>query len=318
MRRSIHLGVTLLALASMLGTACTGQQSLTLSLGADTVAVAQSLTGTVQVTVTPKGTSDPIHLALVGAPAGVTGKFAPNPVPEGTANLMLTVGDQVAPNQYTMRIRATAGSVSAEMPLILTVTAHGFSMSLDPGTVSLEQGTQKTAQVLLVRTAQFTDAVDFTLMGAPDNVTATFDDAGLMGNKTRLTLAVGSEVPAGTYPLTIRATGGVRTVDTALTLAVIPRGFTLAPNPAALEVEQTLGATTTLDLTRTPAFTEPVTLTVSGAPTGVTVSYDRIPSSVTPPPSRWRSPAPWPRAATSSPSTPPAGTGRRRRPSALR
>ena len=207
----------------------------------------------------------------------MTGKFAPNPVPEGTANLMLTVGDQVAPNQYTMRIRATAGSVSAEMPLILTVTAHGFSMSLDPGTVSLEQGTQKTAQVLLVRTAQFTDAVDFTLMGAPDNVTATFDDAGLMGNKTRLTLAVGSEVPAGTYPLTIRATGGVRTVDTALTLAVIPRGFTLAPNPAALQVEQTLGATTTLDLTRTPAFTEPVTLTVSGAPTGVTVSYDPDP-----------------------------------------
>jgi uncharacterized membrane protein len=79
-----------------------------------------------------------------------------------------------------------------------------------------------------------------------------------------------SSVPAGTYPLTITATGGgvIKTVTFTLNVP----GFTLS-SPATVQVLR--GGSTPLTITTAPVsgFSAAVALSVTGLPAGVTATF---------------------------------------------
>jgi len=78
--------------------------------------------GQVQVTVLASGGfNSPVNLSLVGAPPGVTGTFSPNPATQSSL-LTLAVASGAATGSYTLTVRGTAGSLTREARLDLTVT----------------------------------------------------------------------------------------------------------------------------------------------------------------------------------------------------
>ncbi|MBL8980797.1 MAG: hypothetical protein JNL26_01355, partial [Gemmatimonadetes bacterium] len=98
-----------------------------------------------------------------------------------------------------------------------------------------------------------------------------FTPSPVTGTSASLSLAVAAGVPAGNYPLTVRATGDSLTASTALALTVtVPAGYTLDAPPATATVGA--GATVPVSITRTN-FAGAVTLALDGAPTGITGTF---------------------------------------------
>ncbi len=121
-----------------------------------------------------------------------------------------------------------------------------------------------------------------SLVGAPPGVTLSPAEVGVGGStpvSQTLTLEVASSVNPGTYALKVRATSGslVREADLSLTVSAPPPSFALALSPDGLTVAQGASATTALTVTPQNGFTGTVSLSLVGAPDGVSLS----PQSVT-------------------------------------
>ena len=162
-----------------------------------------------------------------------------------------------------------------------------FSLSVSGSApASIAQASSGTASVSISRTGGFAGAVSLTVEGAPVGVTITPAGAVIAAGSTStsLTFDVSLNVPAGSYPLTVRATGaGVATQTATLSLVVITR-------PASLSLSRsTSGAISgnvggpavnfTVILNRIE-FLGAVTLELASAlPTGVTATFSPSPTS---------------------------------------
>lgn len=94
-----------------------------LQLSPTSLTLAPGQTGQVQVGVVASGGfSGPVSLTLSVAPSGVTGSFSPNPA-TATSVLTLSVGQGAAQGSYTLTVRGTAGSLTREASLSLSVVA---------------------------------------------------------------------------------------------------------------------------------------------------------------------------------------------------
>lgn len=153
-----------------------------------------------------------------------------------------------------------------------------ISLTINPTSASVAQGSSTTVTGTLTRSGGFTGDVSFTVEGAPAGVTGTVGNLQTSGTTTTavITVQVGAAAPAGTYALTVRATGnGVdpATVVFQLTVTAAP-DFSIAVNPASTSVMQ--GGTSpaiAITLTRTN-FTGAVTLSLAGSvPAGVTAAF---------------------------------------------
>src|SRR5207253_3580407 len=159
-------------------------------------------------------------------------------------------------------------------PLTLTVSAQEDStFALTTSVLFGQVRALCTATVTITRT-NFTGAVTLSLGNAPSGVTGSFNPAAPTGTNSTLTMVVGAAVTAGVYNLTVDGTGtpGTRSTPLTLTVSAAP-GYALAVAPAALTIGQGATGSTTVTITRTN-FSGAVTLSVGGAPAGVTGSFD--------------------------------------------
>jgi uncharacterized membrane protein len=253
----------------------------TISLNPTSLTVQQGSSGTTQLTITPQNRlTGTVYLELVGAPSGVT--LSPTSVSVTgsdpvTQNLTLSVDSGVAPGTYSLQVRATSGSLTKTANLSLTVTAApDFTLSLNPTSLTVQQGSSGTTQLTITPRGGFTGTVYLSLVGAPNGVTLSPTSVSVTGSDpvTRnLTLSVGSGVAPGTYSLQVRATSGSLTKTANLSLTVTPPpDFTISLNPTSLTVQQGSSGTTQLTITPQNGFTGTVYLSLVGAPSGVTLS----------------------------------------------
>jgi len=148
---------------------------------------------------------------------------------------------------------------------------------------SVVAGSQAAAGVTVTRGGSFTGAVSLAAEGMPSGVTASFSATSLAAgvSTATLTLQVGSSVAAGSYPITVRASGtGVSTATAQLTLLVTAAAtpsFSLTAAPGAVSVVAGQQATSTLTIARSGGFTGTVQLVAEGAPTGVTPAFSVSP-----------------------------------------
>ncbi len=164
-------------------------------------------------------------------------------------------------------------------------TPGSLAVALSSNSGSVVAGSQVTLTTTVTRGGSFTGVVTMAAEGAPSGVTASFSASSLAAgvSSAGLTLQVGSGVAAGTYPITVRATGtgvSAATATYALTVtsAAVPT-FTLAAAPTTVSVTAGQQGTSTLTITRSSGFTGTVNLTATGAPTGVTATF--APAAVT-------------------------------------
>src|SRR5207249_868966 len=154
-----------------------------------------------------------------------------------------------------------------------TGPAADYTLSLAPAALTIVQGATGNTTVTITRT-NFTDAVTLSLGGAPTGVTGSFNPAAPTATSATLTVSVEATVVPGVYNLTVNGSGspGNRSTPLTLTVSAAP-DYSLSLAPAALTIAQGASGTTTVTITRTN-FTGAVTLSLGGAPTGLTGAFD--------------------------------------------
>ena len=160
-----------------------------------------------------------------------------------------------------------------------------ISMTLSASALSIVQGANGSVTATVVRAGDFTGAIAISVDGLPNNVTATANPASIAAGATSstITFAAASGATPGNSTITIRATGtGVSDQTGAVTLTVTAAAqpdFTMVLNPAAVSIQQNGQGASAANLTRTNGFAGGVTFSATGAPAGMTVSFD--PASTT-------------------------------------
>ena len=209
--------------------------NFTLTVDPTTLNVAQGGTGTVDVTITRTGGfTGAVNLSVANLPTGVTAEFD-DPAPTGDAAVLtLTVAGTAAVAQTNLSIDGTGTPGNRSAALALNVTAApsgGFTLALNPATVTVAAGASGQTTVNINKTGDFTANVTLAATGLPNGVTAAFNppaaspprgsSATDVQTQSTLTLTVGAGVAANNYPIVVRGTAEGQPEQTAnLTLTV--------------------------------------------------------------------------------------------------
>ena len=207
--------------------------NFTLTVDPTTLSIAQGATGTADVTITRTGGfTGPVTLTVANLPTGVTAEFD-DPAPTGDeAVLTLTVAANAAIAQTNLSIdgAGTPGNRSAALALNVTAPpSGGFTLALNPATVTIAAGANGTTTVNINKTGTFTANVTLATNTLPNGVTAAFNPPAAspprgatdVQTQSVLTLTVGAGVAADNYPIVVRGTAEGQPEATAnLTLTV--------------------------------------------------------------------------------------------------
>ena len=154
-----------------------------------------------------------------------------------------------------------------------------------PGTPpNVGAGSTIAVPITVTRSGGFAGVVNVDLASPPAGVTATQLSISPSVTSGDLNIFVPSSVPTGPLALTLNATTiGFSAKTSALTLNVTggtgggSGGFTIATTGSSLTLPRKASAGVNVSITRTGGFTGPVTVGVSGLPSGVTASALTIP-----------------------------------------
>lgn len=214
--------------------------TIALTLSNVPASIAQGQSGTATITLARSGPfMGAVALTLEGAPAGLTGTFAPATIASGDATSTLTLAPDasVAPGTYAMTVRGTGTNVAdVTAPLSIVVSpapAPAIALAVSPDALSVAQGATGTSTATITRSGGFAGAVDLSVAGAPTGMTVTIDPPSVPGNATTATISVSPDatVTPGDYTLTIQGTGtGVTAQSTTLAVTVtgVPTSATYA------------------------------------------------------------------------------------------
>jgi hypothetical protein len=229
------------AVCAFLGTACSGSDgpsgpggggggggSIAVSLSAASLSLNQGAGGQLTVTIARAGGfAGAVAVAAQNVPTGVTVSPSPATVAAGSTTAALTIqaAAGAAVGTTSITIRASAAGVSdATATLSLTIAAApagGFTLVVNPGTLTINRGGGGQVAVNITRAAPFTGPVALTATGLPNGVTASFDPANAAGAASTLTLTAAAGAATGTTTITVRGTGtGVAEQTATLSLTV--------------------------------------------------------------------------------------------------
>jgi hypothetical protein len=147
-----------------------------------------------------------------------------------------------------------------------------ITATVSPTSLTLAQGGSGTVTVTLTRGGGFSEVVNLTVEGMPTGVTATVAPTQLTGTTTSAVVAVNvaGTVPAGTYPITVRASAtGVGAATATYSLTVTAANFTISATPAALTIAAGTSGTSSIAIVRNSLTTD-VALTLVNPPAGIT------------------------------------------------
>ncbi len=209
-----------------LSVAAAGTPAYTITAAPAALTVIAGAAGTTDLSIAKTGGfAGSVTLALEGAPAGVTGAFAPNPATGATSTLTLTTTSAAAAGTYALTVRgAASGLTDRTIPVSLVVSSAG-SFALSATAASAVQGATGNSTVTITRAGGFAGAVALATGTLPANVTASFNPASATGATSTLTFTAGATAAPGTYTVAVNGTGtGVANQTTNVTLTVTASG----------------------------------------------------------------------------------------------
>jgi kumamolisin len=168
-----------------------------------------------------------------------------------------------------------------------TPAAPGFTISASPSSVSVVQGSNGTSTIT---TSVFgglnsTVSLSYSSSTLPSGVTVGFSPnpiAAPGSGTSTMTMTVGSMVATGTYTITVTGSAsgpsGTITESTTVSLTVTSAGtsgnFSLSASPTSLTVTWKSSGTSKITATPSGGFNSAISLTASGVPSGVTVTFN--------------------------------------------
>jgi subtilase family serine protease len=210
-------------ITSLLSTISLPGFGLTSSTTAFSVAQGSSGTATITSTVL-NGFNSAITLSTSGAPSGVTVSFSPTSITgAGSSTMTVTVANSTAPGKYNIKIVGTSGGTTESVLVTLTVSDNYFSISASPSTLSIAEGSSGTSKITTTASAGFDSSLSLSATGYPIGVGVSFSPNTIKkpgtGTST-MTVKVGDKVKAGSYTITINASGDDVTHSIAVALTV--------------------------------------------------------------------------------------------------
>lgn len=227
------------------GTGPGNTPAISLSLSVNSATVAQG--GTTQLTATLSrtgGFTGTVNLTVTGAPSGVTGAVS-NVVDAGgtsTGTITIQVGGTVAAGTYTLTVRGSgAGVADATATFTLTVAAFGFTITAQPGAISIAQGAQGTVNITINRVGGFAGSVAMVATGGPAGLIPVITPPSTTGNSAVMTLSPAANAATGTYTIAIGAaatgvTSQLATVSLTVTPGNVSGGGNASVNMACFQV----------------------------------------------------------------------------------
>jgi len=148
-------------------------------------------------------------------------------------------------------------------------------LNLTPSSATLNQGDSVAVTGTATAGGTFTGGVTVTLEGWPSGLTASLGAIVPAGANSAVTmiLHVATNMPAGVYPLTIRAAGSGITADATFTLTVVAvSAYTLSVPLDTITLAQGTNGNRNVSLSRIN-FAGNVALAAENLPTGVTAAF---------------------------------------------
>jgi Abnormal spindle-like microcephaly-assoc'd, ASPM-SPD-2-Hydin len=148
--------------------------------------------------------------------------------------------------------------------------AQAFSLGANPGSVSIQQGSNGTSSVTVTPINGFSGSVTLSASGLPGGATAVFNPNPTTSTST-LTLTVGSTAPTNTYNVSLNGVSGSLTNQTTIQLTVTsaPAAPIVTLTPVSLTWAGVVVGTTTASKTVTLKNTGAATLNLANvAPSG--------------------------------------------------
>ncbi len=263
-----------------------GKANFTISAIPSSLTIAQGNQGTSTIyTIIGNGFGASISLSASGLPTGATASFSPQTIPspgDGTSTMTITVGGSTPTGTYPITVTGNGGGIQQNTTVTLTVTgAASFTLSASPASLSVQQGKQGNSTITATISGGFNSSIALSASGAPSGTTVSFNPNPIpapgSGTST-MTITVGGSTPTGTYPITVTGNGGGIQQNTTVTLTVTgAASFTLSASPASLSIQQGHQGNSTITATISGGFNSSITLSVSGAPSGTTVSFNPNP-----------------------------------------
>ena len=257
----------------------------TLTTTPTTVSIPAGATGDVTVNIARTSFAGAVTLSLDAPPQGITATFNPA-APTGTATTStatISVPANATLGTHNVTIKGTAtGLTDRTTTVAVTVTAAAtFTISATPTSVTVPAGGTGNTSVAIVRTNFTTDVALSVASVSPANagITGVFTPATLTGAtlQSNLVISAAANVTPGTYTVTAQGVGGTLTRTVPITVTVTgAASVTLSMSPATLSIQQGGSSTSTLTAVRNN-YTGNITPSVTGAPTGMTVTFNPNP-----------------------------------------
>ncbi|HXX73197.1 MAG TPA: hypothetical protein VEI80_05825 [Candidatus Acidoferrales bacterium] len=170
-----------------------------------------------------------------------------------------------------------------------------FSLSATPPTVTVSAGQSAGYQVTVTSLSSFSGTVNLGVTGLPSGAQAVFAPSSSVSvgqgqsATESLNILTSAATPTGSYNLTITGSSATPLLTHSVIVSlivtapiVLPPDFTVTIVPSHLYVAQGACSNFTITITSMNGFNSPVTLSVSGLPSGVTGRF--VPSNVLTPP----------------------------------
>jgi uncharacterized membrane protein len=286
---------------TLTGTASNGvtrSTALTLSVNPPTADFGGDITPTMQliaagqtagymVTVVPiNGFTGDVTLSASGYPAGSVVTFNPAVVTggSGTSLVSVTPPSGTQSGVYILTISGTSGSLVHSGKRELDVNNNAdFSGFVNPPTNSVVPGQRAAYTINVTSMNGYTGSTSLSVSGLPPGATYRLTPSMVMGGAGSSSLLITTSstlTPLGTYTITITGQSGSDSKSTTIQLEVDPSqgDFSGSINPTSQSVTAGTSASYAVTIFPVSGFTGNVTISVTGLPTGATLSF--APSNV--------------------------------------
>jgi len=198
--------------------------SLATSPSSLTVKAGETATFTVAVKLV-SGSPSSTTLSSTGQPSGADPIFSPaEGFPFYSSILRINTTPDTAPGTYALTLTASSGVLSRTTIVTLIIqnaVEPDFELSVTPASQTVTPSQSTNYLVTATKNGDFKSVIGLTVSGYPSGVQPSFNpSSGMPDYVSSLTLTTSQTAPAGTYVLTIYASGGGKTKSTVITLVI--------------------------------------------------------------------------------------------------
>lgn len=196
----------------------------------------------------------------------------------GGSQFQFTVNFSVDPNPDfvtrtgSIKVTQTEDQSSSSETIQQNPATGDFAIAAAPGSQNVAPVNGTSYNLTIGRSGQFTGCVTLSSSGQPAGVGVSFSSNPVCGSTATMNVTTTGSACAGTFPIIISGTNGSVTRSTSVELAIGGDfNINLASNSQA--VVQGLSTSIPISISQFSGFTAPITLSASGQPSGVTVSF---------------------------------------------